>query len=154
MIFEPEIPIDDNFLDLVKKMKSLMKKNPTMRYDKDNSTWILSTCDWISIPVMVRYNWINKDKFEIFTQENVIGNFSTAKQTVNNLQLLKFMEENVSNDVIEFLATVLKDPRITMKAAVTLAAKDSKLKISNIEMSALGIEEKLTGYVYGKRFGI
>lgn len=154
MIFEPEIPIDDNFLDLVKRMKSVMKRNPSMRWIKDKSIWVLSTCDWMSVPVYVSYNWINKNKYEVFTEDQFIGDYSTAKQAMNNLQLLKFIEEKVSSEIIEFLDITLRDPRATMKEAVILAAKDPDIKISNIEMTILGIDEKLSGFVYGKRFGI
>jgi hypothetical protein len=152
MIFENEEFIDDNLLDLVKRMKRVAKANPELIWVKDRQVWVATLKEWVSEPVSVCYNWIDKNKFECFTEGRVFGSFRTAKEAVDSLSLLRFMENGVSHKVIEYLAS--KTKFCSMQKAVNSIMLETEIIITPTEMKILGIDESQRGRVHGRRFGI
>ena len=152
MIFENEEFIDDNLLDLVRRMKRLAKVNPDLIWVKDRQIWVVTLNDWVSQPVSVSYNWIDKNKFECFTDGNVFASFQTAKEAVDSLSLLKFIENGVSREVIEYLAK--KSKFCSMQKAVNSIMLETEIVVTPTEMKILGIDESQRGRVHGRRFGI
>jgi hypothetical protein len=154
MIFDTDQPIDDMFLDLVKRMKKLIKENPKVQWVKDRDTWVLTSEHWVSEPVSISYHWIDKNKFEVFTEGHVFGTFRTAKDAVDSLALLGFMEKGVSNEVVKFLANKARNPYVSMQEAVDSIVKETDIIVSTSEMHILGINNEQRGAVHGRQFGI
>jgi hypothetical protein len=154
MIFDTDQPIDDTLLDLVKRMKLLIKENPKVQWVKDRDTWVLTTDHWVSEPVSISYHWIDKNKFEVFTEGHVFGSFRTSKDAVDSLALLGFMEKGVSNEIVKFLANKARNPYVSMQEAVNSIMKETEIIVTTEEMHVLGIETKQRGTVLGRQFGI
>ena len=154
MIFENDQPIDDNLLDLVRRFKELVGENPDMKWVKERSTWVLTTDKWVSEPISISYHWIDKNKFEVFTVGHVFGSFQTAKEALGAFVLLRFMEQGIPNEVIQFLAQKMKNPHVTMREAIDKIPYDSSFELTMSQMEILGIDPRKRGKVIGRKFGL
>jgi hypothetical protein len=154
VIFKNSENIDDNLLDLAKKFRKLIKKKPIVQWHKERDLWVIGAEDYLSYPVYISYHWIDKNKYEAFMDSHVFGTFRTAKEAVDAVNLLKFMEEGIPSEVIQFLANRVKNPYVSMKEAVNLIPKECDTSISVDQMWILGIDPNQRGSVAAKRFGV
>lgn len=158
MIFHSEEPIDDTLLSLVKKLKTLTRKNPKLSWVKDRDVWLITVKDWLSSDICIIYSRLSSEKFTIFIPDvegaQTLGYFQESREVVNSLILMNFMEKGVSSPVIEFIATKIKNPRITVQEAVNSIMAETDIIVTTEEMHVLGIETKQRGTVIGRQFGI
>lgn len=152
MIFEPENPIDDNVIDLVRQFKQSIDKNPSVKWIEDRSTWVIGSENWISEPVYISYHYIDKKKFELFTAGQVVGSFVTAKEAIHAMTFLKFSDQGVSGELIRYL--MVKTRTCSMQEAVDSIALETDLMITPHEMRILKIDENQMGRIVGKTFGL
>lgn len=152
MIFEPENPIDDNVIDLVRQFKQSIDKNPGVKWIEDRSTWVIGSETWISEPVYISYHYIDKKKFELFTAGQVVGSFVTAKEAIHAMTFLKFSDQGVSKELIAYL--IVKTRTCTMQEAVDSIALETDLMITPQEMRILKIDDNQLGRIVGMSYGI
>jgi hypothetical protein len=152
MIFEPDNPIDDNVVDLVRQFKKSIDKDPSVRWIEDRSTWVIGSETWISEPVYISYHYIDKKKFELFTAGQVIGSFVTAKEAIHAMTFLKFSDQGVSGELIRYL--MVKTRTCSMQEAVDSIAIETELMITPEEMRILKIDDNQFGRIVGMSYGI
>lgn len=153
MIFEKEHPnIDDNLLVLTRRFKHLIRKNPTVQWVPTRSTWVLTSEDYLSVPISIGYHWIVKNKYEIFAGDEVLGSFETIKSTIDFLTLMKFTEEGISDSIIVFLAENVKYQ--TVQEAANRILLETDIEVSARELRILGIDASQRGRAFGRTFGI
>lgn len=152
MIFDPDNPIDDNVIDLVRQFKKSIDKDPSVRWIEDRSTWVIGSENWISEPVYISYHYIDKKKFELFTAGHVIGGFITAKEAIHAMTFLKFSDQGVSGELIRYL--MVKSRTCSMQEAVDSIALETDLMITPQEMRILKIDNNQLGRIIGKTFGL
>ena len=123
-MFENDSSIDENLLELIEKLKRHTKENPTIQIIPEKKSWILIVPSTWSLPGMLRitYNKFNKKPFlvwwtvassdllmddlycNIVKEEEIFrSEFYTASQTVDCLLLLRYKNQGIPSDVIEFL---------------------------------------------------
>jgi hypothetical protein len=154
VIFKHDDPIDNNILNLARRFRALIQETPSAVWSKERDLWILGSENYLSHPVFISYHWIDKNKYEAFTEGHGFGSFETAKEAVDAVNLLKFMEEGISNEVIQFLASKVKNPDVTIQEAVNLITKETNEVITVSQMKIMGIDQKQLGAVVGKKFGV
>ncbi len=152
MIFQAENPIDENVKDLVRRFKSAIDKNPSVKWIEERSTWVIGSENWLNEPVFVSYHFIDKKKYEIFTAGQVAGSFETASEAIRSLTFLKFLDQGVSKEIITYLA--VKTRTCTMQEAVDSIALETNLMITPNEMEILNIDKNQTGRIIGMSYGI
>jgi hypothetical protein len=152
MIFDPDNPIDDNVIDLVRQFKKSIDKDPSVKWIEDRSTWVIGSEKWISEPVYISYHYIDKKKFELFTAGQVVGSFVTAKEAIHAMTFLKFSDQGVSKELIAYL--IVKTRTCSMQEAVDSIALETDLMITPQEMRILKIDHNQLGRIIGKTFGL
>lgn len=162
MIFGKDEPIDDTLILLVKHIKRIIKKNPKISRIESRDAWLLTIEEWASETVYVLYSWLDKAPFCIYiaskeevddpVASDVIGHFSSIVKVTNSLQMLYFMDKNIPEDVIKYLA--LKTVTVSMEMAIDLIMKETDISISELEMKILNMDRKRRGIVKARRFGI
>ena len=166
MIFGKDDPIDDTLISLVKNIKRIINKNPKISRIESRDAWLLAIEDWASETVYVLYSWLDKTPFCIYIRSekeeyedgedpvasDVIGHFSSIIKVTNSLQMLYFMDNNISEDVIKYLAS--KTTSVPMQVAVDSMMKETDISISELEMKILNMGWEKRGVVRARRFGI
>jgi hypothetical protein len=152
MIFQAENPIDENVINLVRKFKASIDKNPSVKWIEDRSTWIIGSNIWMDEPVYVSYHFIDKKKYEIFTAGQVAGSFETATEAIRSLTFLKFLDQGIPKDVIAYLITKTKS--CSMQEAVDSIAIETNLMITPDMMDILNIDKNQIGRIAGLSYGI
>ena len=160
-MYDPDQPIDDTFLELIKKIKALTKVNPHMKWAPNRGVWHVEI-EWASQRIGISYSPLHLHKFEVFlylydpTIEMAgdcehVSTCDTVKQVVESLIFLRYLDEGVSNKIVEFLASKCKS--MSMKSAITELVK-SDIELSGKEMAIIPIPKKDVPRVACKRFGI
>ena len=166
MIFGKDDPIDDTLISLVKNIKRIIKRNPKISRIESRDAWLLTIEDWASETVYVLYSWLDKTPFCIYIRSekeeyedgedpvtsDVIGHFSSIIKVTNSLQMLYFMDNNISEDVIKYLAS--KTISVPMQVAVDSMMRETDISISELEMKILNMSREKRGIVKARRFGI
>ena len=171
-MFENDSSIDKNLLELIEKLKRHTKENPTIQIIPEKKSWILIVPSTWSLPGMLRitYNKFNKKPFLVWwtvassdllmddlycnivkEKEIFRSEFYTASQTVDCLLLLRYKNQGIPSDVIEFL--MRQTLRMSLAEAIKTIGKESKFTLTMKQMSILGIEEQ-RGRITGRKFGI
>lgn len=166
MIFGKDDPIDDTLISLVKNIKRIIKKNPKISRIESRDAWLLTIEDWASETVYVLYSWLDKTPFCVYIRSekeeyedgedpvasDVIGHFSSIIKVTNSLQMLYFMDNNIPEEVIKYLAS--KTTSVPMQVAVDSMMKETDISISELEMKILNMGWEKRGVVRARRFGI
>ena len=156
MIFDNEMPIDDNLLSLVKSLKKLTVSNPDLKWIASAGSWYIQISDWLSIPISITYTSINKNKFAIFIYSandyTELGHVNYPSQVSDSLELLKYQELGLSIEIIKHLSKAIST--CTLKTAIKNIMKFNDLVLSNEDLEILKIEKADKTKVFGKRFGL
>lgn len=155
MIFENEQPIDDNVIELVKRIKALIKKNPKIQWNKSKNC-IVTIENFLSFSVSILYERESKDKFLIYTNSeegsSLFASAENPRVAVNYVTLFNFIEQGVSKELIAHIAHKLS-MKETIKSAVESIVK-TDLLITHEEMRILGMDYKYRGFVDAQRYGV
>jgi hypothetical protein len=160
MIFDPATPIDDNLLRFVKEVKRISRKNPHLQWVKDRQIWMISFPEWFVSDVSVIYDWMRYEKFEIYVKNPINEylnfadgmTFDSHKKTCSFLQLMNFLEKDVSVEIVKFLAFRCRE--VDLKQAIQELPHEPSIEISLSEMQILKIDPKHRGRITARRFGL
>ena len=168
MIFENESLIDDNLLELVKKIKYHAKENPTIKFLHEQQTWIVTIPEkWISSGINVTWNHINKRPFRVWweawgvdtesensePQRNILMDVevSTVKDVIDALLLLRYSQLGIPKEVLDYLANKMKIT--SLESALKGIGKETDVFLTIEQMQILNITEQ-RGTISGKKFGL
>lgn len=168
MIFENESLIDDNLLELVKKIKYHAKENPTIKFLREQHSWIVTIPEkWISSGINVTWNHINKRPFRVWwevwsvdpaedsgkIERNVLMDVevSTVKDVIDALLILRYSHLGIPKEILDYLANKMKVT--TLESALKLIGKETDTFLTIEQMKTLGITEQ-RGTISGKKFGL
>jgi hypothetical protein len=161
MIFDNETPIDKHLLYLVQELKKLTRENPEIKITENN--WVLTMPkSWLQAGnICVSYYRFHKHPFRVWwslpevtlSDPDIIFDteVSDVSHVINSLLLLKYSNQGIPQDVIDYLAKFCN--KIGMEKAIKSIAKETNLILTLDQMKILGIEDE-RGRITGRKFGI
>lgn len=175
MIFDNDTPLDSNLIKLARELKKLTNDSPVVKITENN--WILSVpASWMKIgTINVSFYKLHKKPFRVWWDVTVQElqddenrelyshfvssfetpvfdtDFSDVSHVINSLLLLKYINEGIPSEVVDYLAK--KSMQTGMELAIKSIGKETSLILSIEHMKILGIEEQ-RGRITGRKFGL